>query len=106
MYLASLTIEGFRRLEKLELRFREGLNVLVGPNNAGKTAVVDALRVLLSTGDEGALRVTDYDLHVAASGEKAAQTTFKYIFRDLNEEEEADFLTALKPEPNGTRPQT
>lgn len=100
MYLASLTIEGFRRLEKLELRFREGLNVLVGPNNAGKTAVVDALRVLLSTGDEGALRVTDYDLHVAASGEKATQTTFKYIFRDLNEEEEADFLTALKPEPN------
>ncbi|MGX0526465.1 hypothetical protein ACUXIW_003860, partial [Ralstonia pickettii] len=26
MYLARLTIEGFRRLAKIELRFREGLN--------------------------------------------------------------------------------
>ncbi|BCT68774.1 AAA family ATPase [Nitrosospira sp. NRS527] len=96
MYLESLTVEGFRRLKKLELRFCEGLNVLIGPNNAGKSAVVDALRVLLSTGDEGALRVTDYDIHVSA-GEKSTQITFKYVFRGLDETEEADFLAALKP---------
>jgi putative ATP-dependent endonuclease of OLD family len=96
MYLASLTVEGFRRLETIELRFRKGLNVLVGPNNAGKTAVVDALRVLLSTGDEGALRVTDYDQHVSSGGEKSAQVVFKYVFRGLDETDEADFLTALK----------
>ena len=96
MYLTNLTVEGFRGLEKLELRFREGLNVLVGPNNAGKTAVVDALRVLLTTGEEGALRITDYDLHVVKGGLKATQTTFKYIFRGLDETEEADFLAALK----------
>lgn len=66
MYLSKLVIKGFRRLEHLEMRFREGLNVLVGPNNAGKTAIVDALRVLLSTGEDGALRLIapqarDYD---------------------------------------------
>ena len=76
MYLARLTIEGFRRLAKIELRFREGLNVLVGPNNAGKTAVVDALRVLLSAGDEGALRVSSYDLQVTDAGAQSAQATF------------------------------
>ena len=53
MYLHSLTISGFRAIENLEVRFARGLNLLVGPNNAGKTAVIDALRVLLS-GDEGA----------------------------------------------------
>jgi putative ATP-dependent endonuclease of the OLD family len=35
------------RFEDLRLRFQNGLNVIVGPNNIGKTAVVDALRVLL-----------------------------------------------------------
>lgn len=97
MYLHSLSVEGFRRLGKIELRFRPGLNLLVGPNNAGKTAVIDALRVLLSTGDEGALRVTDLDLHVGPSGIPASQATFKYIFRDLSPDEEADFIQALKP---------
>ncbi|CAJ0729137.1 MAG: AAA family ATPase [Ralstonia sp.] len=76
------------------------LNVLVGPNNAGKTAVVDALRVLLSAGDEGALRVSSYDLHVTDAGAQSAQATFSYVFAGLSKSEEADFLTALKPTTN------
>jgi len=42
--LAKLTIEGFRKLNILEMEFRRGLNVFVGPNNVCKTAAVDALR--------------------------------------------------------------
>lgn len=97
MYLYSLSVEGFRRFDKLDLRFRKGLNVLVGPNNAGKTAVIDALRVLLSTGDEGALRMSELDLHVDPSGAQRSQATFRYVFRDLDMDEEADFIQALKP---------
>ena len=48
MYLKTLHIQGFRRFDDLSLNFKDGLNVIVGPNNAGKTAVVDALRVLLA----------------------------------------------------------
>lgn len=96
MYLSSLSVEGFRGLKKLEVRFRNGLNVLVGPNNAGKTAIVDALRVLLSTGDDGALRMTDYDVNTVGAI-KATQVDFRYVFRGLSPEEEADFLMALKP---------
>lgn len=97
MYLHSVTIESFRKLKRLEIRFKEGLNLLVGPNNAGKTAIVDALRVLLSTGDEGALRVTDLDLHVGSDGVPVSQATFNYVFRGLNKDEEADFVQALQP---------
>ena len=68
MCLYELRIQGFRRFEDLRLRFKNGLNVIVGPNNAGKTAVVDALRVLLSASDEGNLRLTELDLHVASDG--------------------------------------
>jgi putative ATP-dependent endonuclease of OLD family len=97
MYLAELTIEGFRKLKKLNITFRPGLNVLVGPNNTGKTAVVDALRALLSATDDGALRIDEFDLHVDGTGVKATEITFRYVFRGLTEDEEADFLTALKP---------
>lgn len=97
MYLAELTIEGFRKLNKFSITFRPGLNVLVGPNNTGKTAVVDALRALLSTTDDGALRIDEFDLHVDATGAKAGEILFRYVFRGLSEDEEADFLAALKP---------
>jgi len=97
VYLAELTIEGFRKLNKLNITFRPGLNVLVGPNNTGKTAVVDALRALLSTTDEGALRVDEFDLHVDATGKRAGEILFRYVFRGLTENEEADFLAALRP---------
>ena len=52
MYLAKLRILNFRKLKDVELGFRPGLNVLVGSNNVGKTAVVDALRALLAGHDD------------------------------------------------------
>jgi putative ATP-dependent endonuclease of OLD family len=98
MYLAELDVIGFRRIQTLNIRFRAGLNILVGQNNVGKTAVVDALRALLTTSEEGSLRVDEYDLHTSAAG-KASEITFHYVFRDLTVDEEADFLPALKPVP-------
>ena len=101
MHLSELTIEGFRRINSLTVKFKPGLNVLVGPNNVGKTAVLDALRALLSTTEEGALRISDSDLHVPSvpNGTKTAHITFHYVFRGLTVDEEADFLSALKPLP-------
>lgn len=98
MYLAELGVKGFRRVSELKLRFKAGLNVLVGPNNVGKTAVVDALRALLTTSEEGSLRVDGYDRH-ASAGSTVSDITFHYVFRDLSLDEEADFLPALKPMP-------
>lgn len=97
MYLKQLRIQGFRRFDDLSLQFKNGLNVIVGPNNAGKTAVVDALRVLLSASDEGNLRMTELDLHQKADGSCCSDATFTFVFSDLTEVQEADFMTALIP---------
>lgn len=43
VYLPQLTIKNFRRISEATLLFRPGLNVIVGPNNIGKTAVIDGL---------------------------------------------------------------
>lgn len=49
-FLHSLKIEGFRSIEKATFLFRPGLNVIIGANNAAKTAVIDALRIIFNLG--------------------------------------------------------
>lgn len=96
MHLAQLTISNFRKLQKAELRFQPGLNVLVGANNVGKTAVIDALRALLAGHDEPYPRLDINDVYRPHGGTPGGDITFQYIFRGLDEDDEADFLPALK----------
>jgi putative ATP-dependent endonuclease of OLD family len=49
MYLAKLQTKGFRCLDNFSIEFEPGLNVIVGPNNAGKTAILEAISLALST---------------------------------------------------------
>lgn len=101
MYLASLEISNFRRLKNVNLEFQPGLNIVVGPNNIGKTAVVDALRALLAGADDPYPRFTQDDLHVPKGGTASGEITFEYVFKDLSPEDEADFLHALKSGADG-----
>ena len=45
MKLASLKIENFKQFDSFQVRFRD-VNILVGPNNAGKSTTLDAIRIL------------------------------------------------------------
>lgn len=101
MHLAQLDIINFRKLKRAELHFQKGLNVLVGANNAGKTAVVDALRALLAGHDEPYPRLGADDLHRPKAGDPEGDIVFHYVFRDLDADDEADFLAALKPDADG-----
>ena len=58
MYLSTLKLWNFRKygsgsdelnLEKpdLDVQFQKGLNVLIGENDSGKTAIVDAIKLVL-----------------------------------------------------------
>jgi ABC-type cobalamin/Fe3+-siderophores transport system ATPase subunit len=49
----SLAVAGYRRLANHEVRFRDGLNLIAGPNNSGKTSLLQALAVLVGTGAAG-----------------------------------------------------
>jgi len=49
-FLRSLRVEGFRSIEDATFNFQPGLNVIIGANNAAKTAVIDALRLIFSLG--------------------------------------------------------
>ncbi|MCA0302417.1 MAG: ATP-dependent endonuclease [Proteobacteria bacterium] len=101
MYLRTLTINNFRRLPNVTIEFVAGLNVLVGPNNVGKTAVVEALRALLAGADDPYPRFDETDLHLPKSEPPIGEIAFRYIFAGLSADDEADFSHALKPGADG-----
>ena len=100
MYIAEIRIENFRLFGSGEgafvLSLKPGLTALVGENDAGKTAVIDALRYVLGTRDQEQLRVDETDFHRPAEGEQADQITIRLVFRDLTKADRgafAEFLT-------------
>ncbi|WP_207239203.1 ATP-dependent endonuclease [Pseudomonas sp. GW456-L15] len=79
MYLSSLSIRNFRQFGNLTpsfvIHFNEGVTALVGENDAGKTAVIDAIRHVLQTRDSDFLRLELEDFHVQSNGEPATDIT-------------------------------
>ena len=65
MRITRLRIENFRSIKSLEIELGD-TTVLIGPNNAGKTAILDALRIALTRrwGQRGT-GFTEYDVHLA-----------------------------------------
>lgn len=107
MYLAELFIENFRAFgaeshqEHLVLNLHEGLNVLVGENDSGKSAIIDAVRILLSARTQDSFRLTEDDFHVRG-GTRATSLCVRGTFRGLSEAEKSRFLEWLTVE--GTEP--
>lgn len=70
MFLAKLTVENFRCFGEganaFVTDFLPGLTALVGANDAGKTAVIDALRLALGTSDQEWSKIEDTDFNALA----------------------------------------
>lgn len=46
--LKSIKIKNFRSLKNFNMEFNQGLNVIIGENDAGKTSLIDSLKILLA----------------------------------------------------------
>ena len=76
MYLAELTIKNFRKQRYTTLKFQPGLNALVGPNNVGKSAVIDTLRTPLASHEEPYPHLDIADHHRTLEGELGGNISF------------------------------
>ena len=47
MFIKSADIYNYRGIEKLNVEFREGINLLIGDNGTGKTSLLNALAMIL-----------------------------------------------------------
>ncbi len=61
MYIAKIEIENFRNFKKTEIVFNDGVNVIIGPNNTGKTNLIKALSLPIDYRGNKRLDVDDFN---------------------------------------------
>jgi putative ATP-dependent endonuclease of OLD family len=92
MYLKELNLTNFRKYESLTVEFKGGLNVLIGENDSGKTAIVDAIRYLLNTKSFESIRFEPKDFYQSDSKIRAQSLAIIGVFSNFTDEEAANFL--------------
>lgn len=48
MYIKTVTIENFKGIEKCQLSFKKGFNLIIGENGKGKTSILEAISIGIS----------------------------------------------------------
>ena len=107
MFLSELYIENFRIFGENEhaliLPLRPGLTALVGENDTGKTAIIDALRLVLGTRDQEFFRIDESDFHQPPGGTAPrTEIRIRCKFDDLAHADIAAFVEYLTYENRGT----
>ena len=93
MYLGELHLNNFRKYENLTVKFKEGLNVLIGENDSGKTGVIDAIRYLLNTKSFESIRYSPTDFFQnSETATRAESFSIVGIFNGFDDSEAASFL--------------
>lgn len=100
MYLSNVKLWNFRKFgsdtefvvdkPSLNLPLKKGLNVLIGENDSGKTAIIDAIKLVLGTHSLEWARVTDEDFY-----ENTDRLRIELVFEDLADDEAKYFVEWL-----------
>ena len=108
MHLQRIRAQNFRAFgdgktaPELDWTLSPGLNILIGENDAGKTAVIDAIRHVLWTTSYEFVRLFEQDFHI--HGDTRAQSMFiEATLVDMSAEQEAAVLEWLTYEADGSR---
>ena len=97
MYLSLLKIKNFRCFDGNEhsITFKKGLNVIVGENDSGKSAIMDAIKLVLGTTDMNWYRVEQEDFY---KEDTTSEIKITCKFEELNDDERGAFLECLSYE--------
>lgn len=94
MYLSTLRLWNFRKYcamadgkPGLEIHFQEGVNVLIGENDSGKTAIVDAIRYVLRTQSGEFIQFEDKDFYQESDGSRKDEFKIECVFDGINEQD-------------------
>ena len=95
MQLAGLSLSNYRSCRETSVRFAPDLTVFVGENASGKTAIIDALRLVTfpSSGRQTAWFSADRDLSHGVSAGAPVDISARYS--QLTDDEKGNFLAEL-----------
>jgi len=101
MFLSELKLWNFRKYGAnedkvgLDVPFKKGLNLLVGENDSGKTAIIDAIKYVLGTQSNDYQRIGEKDFYKPLSGNRKTELKIECVFSGLSSNEAAHFLEWL-----------
>ena len=90
MFLEKLKITGYKNFRnEFTVQFTKGLNVLLGENGVGKTAIIDAIRLILLEDEFGRRGISETDFYRPFEENAAAAESFRIQahFGDLSRED-------------------
>lgn len=105
MYLSNIKLWNFRKYgndtfnieePNLDLNFTEGLNVLIGENDSGKTAIIDAIKIVLKTHSYEYIKIEADDFY-----NNSDRLRIELKFKGLLDEEAKNFTEWLTWEGQG-----
>lgn len=106
MYLSKVRIRNFRRYgcrgasfaesnPGIEVVFNESLNVLIGENDTGKTAIIDAIRYVLHTQSGEYYSLEDKDFYKPENGDRTSELKIECEFAGFSPTDAGTFLEWL-----------
>lgn len=94
MFLSILRIWNFRKYGSGEndepgivIHFHDGVNVLIGENDSGKTAIVDAIRYVLRTQSGEFIQFDDKDFYQDTNENRKDEFKIECVFDGLSEQD-------------------
>ena len=64
MYISKVKIQTFRNFNDFEVNFNENVNVIIGPNNVGKSNLLKALSIVFDSNTNKHLGVDDFNKYI------------------------------------------
>ena len=101
MIVSELDLYNFRRFKSengkpgLHVTFHKGLNALIGENDSGKTAVIDAIKLVLLTQSNDYVRPVEEDFYKSSDGEYADEFKIDCIITEFSQKEAKNFIEYL-----------
>lgn len=101
MIISELKIYNFRRFKSLngepglKITFHKGLNALIGENDSGKTAVIDALKLVLLTQSNEYIKPADGDFYKPVDGEACSEFKIDCTISEFTQNEAKNFIEYL-----------
>ncbi|CAI3329439.1 AAA family ATPase [Enterococcus cecorum] len=99
MFLSQLKIWNFRKYGTKEngdagitVSFNDRLNLIVGENDSGKTAIIDAIKLVLGTQSYDNIRIEENDFYRGKGGTRTNSLKIECTFEDLSDLEAGRFL--------------
>lgn len=98
MHLSNIKIWNFRKIGSngsdpgVDISFNPSLNVLIGENDSGKTAIIDAVRYVLGTRTFEYQRLDLEDFQVDENGNPASEIRIECTFSDFTHKQAGQFL--------------